>query len=252
MPARRFRMASLSKDAKPGAEIALPPDAAHKAHHVLRLAPGEEIVVFDGTGAEWIARLTRVEEGSVTATLDRAAAVVAEAGCAVTLCLCLLKGGRFEWAIQKATELGVRRIVPMVSSRTIARIDPGGRDAAAKMKRFQLIVQEACAQSARSVVPTVSPITPFDSVIADLALLSPRLLLEVTASERLSEGYDFESHPKAASLLVGPEGGWEPKEIQAAERHGWLPVTLGPATLRADTAPVAALSILLHLAGEIG
>jgi len=230
---------------QPDAPVAL--DAyAHQLHAVLRLQAGAEVLLLNGNGLEYIATLTAVSAKRATALVGAARLCSTEPRLAITLYLCSLKGEKFALVLQKATELGVRHFVPVVSKRSIVR-PAAALDA--KAERWQAVIREAAEQAHRAHLPELAPALDFDQAIAHahgLRLLpwegaaivgvAPLMLVDVTE----------------VSLLVGPEGGLDDDEAAAAQAAGWQVISLGPRILRAETAAIAGVAALLALAGDMG
>jgi 16S rRNA (uracil1498-N3)-methyltransferase len=220
--------------------VDLPGPAAHQVLSVLRLRPGAPLVLFDGRGGEWSAKLAAAGREGVAARLLEHHTPAREAALRVTLGQALLKADRFEWVLQKGTELGVAAFQPLLTRRTV----PGGPGARSegRLERWRRIVTEAAEQSGRCVVPRVAPPAP---LAATLAEPGPTVLLWEGERERpfatalrLAAG---EGGP--VRLLVGPEGGFEAQEAAAAVTAGAFSATLGPRILRSETAALAAVAL---------
>lgn len=229
---------------EPGAEIPLDEFAAHHARSVLRLGAGDRVVLFDGRGGEYDAELVVVARSGVRARVGAHIEVDRESPLDLTLVQSVSRGERMDYTLQKAVELGVGRIVPVTSRRTVVRLD---RERAAKRGRhWQGVVRHAAEQSGRTRLPDLAPVEPFDAWLARPAD-GPRLLLSPNADEALAA---VARDATSLTLIAGPEGGFDPAEIEAARAAGALPVRLGPRTLRTETAAVAALAVLQALAGD--
>ena len=230
-----------------GAQVAL--DAyAHQLHSVLRLQAGAPLVLLDGSGLEYAATLTDVSAKRAGALVGAARPCPTEPRLQITLYICSLKGEKFAWVLQKCTELGVVRFVPVVSRRSIVR-PAAALDA--KADRWHAVIREAAEQSHRAVLPALSPALDFDEAIAHAQGL--RLLpWEGAASESGVARTPQLTAVDALSLLVGPEGGLADVEAAAAQAAGWQIVALGPRILRAETAAIAGVAALLALAGDMG
>ncbi len=235
-----------------GARLVLDgPDHKHVAR-VLRAQPGDALVLFDGIGGEVDAEIARVGTRDTELTLGaRRAAPDATAPVAITLLVAVPRGERMELVVQKTTELGVARIVPVVSGRSVARPEPGGPRAG----RWEKIAREAARQCGRADVPAVDEPTPLaTAVAADL----PALRLATWEATRgtslgaaLAAAFGAAERPRGVALLVGPEGGLAADEIAAAEAHGFVAVTLGPRILRVETAAIAAVTLVQAAAGGL-
>ena len=222
-----------------GGAADLPPGPAHHLRHVLRLGPGSRVEVFDGEGHAW-AGVVEFAGGEVRIALQEALPSQAEAGPHIALALALVRPDRFEWALEKSTELGVAEIVPLETRYSEVRI-PGSR-LAARLERWSRVVREAARQCERTTVPRIlEPMTP-----AGLFLLpgiggSRKLWFHERNGEPLRCG---SAQRERLVVCIGPEGGWHADETEAARTAGCDIVTLGPRVLRSETAAVAALAVL--------
>lgn len=222
-------------EAAPGARVSLSEHSAHHAREVLRLRAGAAVRVFDGRGMEFEARLDSVSHQGVQARLGPRVEARPESPLRLTLALAPLKGDRMELVIQKATELGVSEIWPVVTARTDAAARPALRGS--RQERWDKVASGAAEQSGRAWVPPVAPTmtlerligTPFDGPRIVL-LETPVLLARLTP------------RPSAVLLLTGPAGGWEPSEVAHLQGSGFRLAGLGPRILRAETAAIAAVA----------
>jgi len=234
--------------AAPGARLTLPDHLAHHAREVLRLRAGSEVRVFDGEGSEFEATLDSVTRQGVTARLGGPTPPrCPESPLSVTLALPPLKGDRMETVIQKATELGVAEIRPVVTART----DAAGRPAlqGSRQDRWEKVASGAAEQCGRAVVPVIHPTATLDALLA-VPFAGPRILfLETPGQPPLAAR---EPPPASALALVGPAGGWEPAESSRLVAAGFEPAGLGPRVLRAETAAIAAVTVLQLLWGDLG
>jgi 16S rRNA (uracil1498-N3)-methyltransferase len=241
-----------------GPRIRLTPEQARHLGTVLRLKPGEEIEIFDGKGARFRAWLEDTPEldaatpfSSVAPALRIAEALPEGPARAVDVVLvqALAKGEKMEVVVQKATELGASRIVPLASERAVVRLDleRGGSRAA----RWRRVAEEAARQCGRADVPRVDEPGGWDAVFALLRdePLRRGLLLDPEEPLRLGQAA---RGARRVLLVVGPEGGFSPEERARARAGGLLPAGLGPLILRTETAGLAALSVVLHVSGELG
>ena len=225
-------------------EATIQGESARQIARVLRLQIGDTVCLFDGSGDEYVVRLTSLGRDEARAEVVDRRAGQAEPAARVTLFLALLnKPDKFEWALQKCTEVGASSFVPLLSERTIARPPNHSR-----YERWSRIIQEAAEQSGRTLLPSLEPAQPFAQAIARASSGNAIIptLDSITPLARVVE-------PAAnLSIFVGPEGGFTPEEVAAASSAGIVRVTLGPRTLRAETAAVVALSMALHALGEMG
>ena len=235
-------------DAAPGSRLALPEHLAHHAREVLRLRAGSEVRIFDGLGAEFEATLDSVTRQGVTARLGGAVTPrCPESPLRVTLALPPLKGDRMETVIQKATELGVAEVRPVVTART----DAAGRPAlhGSRQERWEKVASGAAEQCGRAVVPLIHATTTLDALLAVPFEGRRILFLETPGQPAISAGGPS---PSSAVALVGPAGGWEPAEAARIQAAGFEAAGLGPRILRAETAAIAAVTMLQILWGDLG
>jgi 16S rRNA (uracil1498-N3)-methyltransferase len=239
----RFHVAG----AGPGSRIALPEHAAHHAREVLRLRAGQTVRIFDGEGAEFEATLESVTRQGVVARLGGPTTPrCPESPLRVVLALPPLKGDRMETVIQKATELGVAEVRPVITART----DAAGRPAlhGSRQERWEKVASGAAEQCGRAVVPVIHPTVGLDALLADPFDGRRILFLEAPGLAPLRPG---EARPSSALALVGPAGGWEPAEAARIESAGFEAAGLGPRVLRAETAAIAAVTVLQMLWGDL-
>jgi 16S rRNA (uracil1498-N3)-methyltransferase len=223
-----------------GAEIDLPEGAARHVQ-VLRLQPGAPLTLFDGRGGEWGAEVLQMGRREVSVRIGQFHDVSRELPLAVTIAVGMPANERMDALVEKACELGVAAIQPLLCERSVLRLS--GERADKKVQHWQAVAVSACEQSGRTHVPVVAPVRSLVDWLGGLAMpaAAPRVLLSLRDAEALPA-------PGASGELLslsGPEGGLSEAEEDAARRRGFTPVTLGARTLRADTAPLA---LLAHLA----
>ncbi|HUS17061.1 MAG TPA: 16S rRNA (uracil(1498)-N(3))-methyltransferase [Chloroflexia bacterium] len=226
-----------------GAGLGLPAELAHQVGHVLRLRPGDRVVLLDNSGAECEVALTAFARDGVRGEVRAWRPAAAEIGPQITLYACLLKGEKFGWVLQKATELGVAAIVPVVSARTVV----SGAEAGGKAERWTRIVREAAEQSRRGRCPAVAAPLPWPAAVARAVAESEQVLVpweEAPPEAGLGPLLERARAAARVSVLVGPEGGLTAAEVGAATAAGALAVSLGPRILRAETASLALLALL--------
>lgn len=229
-----------------GMTIDLPEGPARHLAQVLRMRVGERLTVFDGHGGEYPAEIVEAGRRDVRVRLDAFDPVDRESPLDVTLVQCVSKGDRMDYTIQKAVELGVSRIVPLLSERSVVRLDAERWDK--KLEHWRGVAASACEQSGRTRLPEVADAAKFDAWLAQPAGDTVRLVLAPTESVSLKTLV-----PAARlALLIGPEGGLSDAEIAAARRAGCIGIGLGPRVLRTETAGVAALAALQLLWGDLG
>lgn len=220
------------------------------ARHIacsLRMKPGEELTLCDGRSADYRCRVETVSPEAVGVYVLEKSACAAEPKVQVSVYVCLPKGDKLEFVIQKSVELGAARIVPVLSSRCVSR--PKREQYARKRERWQKIALEAAKQSGRGIVPEVGPVLEYSTAVRELSENELPLLFYECGGEPLSSLIG--KTEKTAGFLIGPEGGFSPNEVEEAESLGIRIATLGPRILRAETAPVAALSVLMYAFGEM-
>ena len=228
-------------------------DHAATLHHirdVLRLGPGDRILCCDGAGAEYVGTITRAHPRGLTVAVERRLDASSRRGPMVWLAQGLPKAGRFEWIVQKATELGVGRLSPLLTRHSVIRL--GAEQGRAKHARWERIAREAARQCRRPAVPVIDPPQPFESFIrsqahAELVLMPTLAVTAIPLSEALKESRGV----REALVLIGPEGDFSREEVALAQAHGARPVSLGGLTLRTETAAIAMLAILDYVFGNM-
>jgi 16S rRNA (uracil1498-N3)-methyltransferase len=228
----------------PGAHIDLPEPVARHAVRVLRLPPGAAIVLFDGRGGEYDARIERIERDRVVAALGAWRDVERESGLAVTLIQAVQAGEKMDYTVQKAVELGVSHIVPVDSRRSVTRLS--GERAARRVAHWQGVAAAACEQCGRNQVPQLAPLERLENWLARPASGPLRLILAPDAEQALVDLPPVTD----VQMLIGAEGGLDPQEIVAAQQVGFKAVRMGPRILRTETAGLAALAAMQALWGD--
>lgn len=212
---------------------------------VMRLKPGDEVTVFDGSGKEYIGRIESVKDKNVIIDIEKTCASGAKPAVMISLAQVLIKKAKMDYIVEKATELGAVEIIPLETGRSIVRPDKSGLDE--KPARWQKIAVEAAKQCGRTDLPEVKKISSFDEVLKSFAdydaVIMPCLFKETLP---LKDALMRIKDPKKVLLLIGPEGDFTPDEIERARRGGALLVSLGKLVLKSDTAAVATLAILIH------
>jgi 16S rRNA (uracil1498-N3)-methyltransferase len=224
--------------------VSIDGDAARHLGRALRARVGDSVTLFNGDGREFAAFIQEVSKRSIVAEVGEASEPATESSVKTEIGLCLSKGDRFDWAIQKATEMGVGKLVPLLSERVDFTIPAERLDK--RRSHWQQIVTSACEQCGRVRVPTVTLPQALNHWVQAVAADHKWVLhcgTPVASSGR--------SVPDTAALLVGPEGGLSKDEIDLALNQGFKPLQLGPRVLRTETAPVAALAALETAWGEI-
>jgi 16S rRNA (uracil1498-N3)-methyltransferase len=219
--------------------------AANHIMRVLRLRDGDALTLFDGHGGEYGARITGFRKDSVQVEVREHRDIGRESGLNLTLAQGISRGERMDWVMQKATELGVARIVPVITERTMVKLDE--RQSVRKVEHWRGIVIAACEQSGRNRVPEVATPCAFHEVLGKDESAGRKLLLSPTGQLNAREL----ALTGPATLLVGPEGGLSPEEQELAIGAGFEQVRMGPRILRTETAAIAALTILQHDYGDL-
>lgn len=231
-----------------GAALELPADVARHVQ-VLRLQPGHAITLFNGTGGEWEASVTRMGRSAVQVAVGAHDPVEREAARSVHLLAAISANERMDWLVEKATELGAASITPLLAERSMLKLK--GERADKKLARWRAVASAACEQCGRNRVPPIHDAQTLTnwlernggaSAPPDAQARDTRLLLSLHSDARALREVQPGAGP--VTLLSGPEGGLTPTEQATALAAGFLPVTLGPRVLRAETAPLAVLAVL--------
>lgn len=231
--------------------VPLPKEIAHQVRDVLHLNVGEHLILLDNSGDEVVAAIARSSKAGVEVHLLERRPGKREPGVRIVLCQGLLKSARFEWVLEKGTELGVSVFAPILCRRSMAGLEDAGPS---KQQRWQRIIQEAAEQSGRSRLPELLTIRPLMHALNDippgaLAIMpweeeQVRSLREALTS---SVGAREDIHPSPTVVLfIGPEGGLTAEEVALAQRHGVQVVSLGSRILRSETAALAAVASVMY------
>jgi len=241
----------------PGDEtVALPREEGEHLTRVLRMGVGDTVSVFDGRGHEYLARVASSIRRDVRLQLISRVEPAAEPSVALTLAQAVIKGDKMDDIVRDAVMLGVAAVQPLVTARTeltVAALTNGNR-----IDRWQRVALASVKQSKRAVLPEVRRPLTLEAFLDDPPAALRLMLVEPGAGEAEQAGWaeplsvlQGQPVPSDATLFVGPEGGWTEKEIATAREHGVRLVTLGHRTLRADATPVAAISVLQFLFGDL-
>ena len=225
-------------------------DEVKHIRKVLRLRAGDEITVFDGLGKEFEGII--VEEGlsSVVIKIRNVYSSKRDSPLEVTLAQSLLKGEKMDYLIQKATELGIKEIIPFLSSRSVPLLERSKR--LKRNHRWERIAIEASKQCGRGVVPKIEFLQDYSEMLPKASPNSLRLILWEREGIKLKEIFERSKERKKIFFVIGPEGGFSHGEVDEAKRAGFIPVTLGRRILRAETASLCFLSILQYEQGDMG
>lgn len=223
----------------------LPEQIAHQVSKVLRLAPGEQILLLDNVGSEYLATLTAVDRHKVQVKINGRQPAGGEPQVHLTLYQSLLKLDKFEWVLQKGTELGVSCFVPVITQRSVVH-EPSPN----KLARWQRIALEAAEQCRRGRVPVIAPPIKLAEAFAGGETLK-LLPWEADQHHALADYLPKRSQLAKVALFIGPEGGWSEEEVALAQTHAIAPITLGQRILRAETAALVAISLVMYELGEL-
>ncbi len=229
-----------------GREILLRPAAAAHLSRVLRLGAGHELMVFDGRGGEYAATIIEARGTALRVRVGEHSPVERESALRITLAQGVSRGERMDWVVQKATELGVAAILPLMTERSVVKLD--AVKSRKKHEHWRTIVVGACEQSGRNRLPELLAPRSFGQWLEAASRDGARILLDPTAQP----GLRSIDQTTSVTLLIGPEGGLDPAERARATHAGFVPVRLGPRILRTETAAVAAISALQTLFGDSG
>ena len=230
--------------------VELPLEASRHIARVLRMRVDDPITLFDGCGGEFAAHITSVNPKRVEAKCSERQNVERESPMPITLAQGMSKGSRMDIVVQKATELGVTQIVPLMTARSVLKLD--GDKALARQSHWQGVAVSACEQCGRNRVPEVAIPIALDTWLNDRTRVGAAWILAPDAEQPLlalaSEAAGFDHRP--STVLIGPEGGFNDDEIQQALSLGFNAATLGPRILRTETAAIAVLSVLQTVLGD--
>jgi 16S rRNA (uracil1498-N3)-methyltransferase len=232
-------------------ELRLRGDEADHLARVLRLGPGAQVVVFDGSGHEYVTLVECLGTEGVVCRILRDAVEQPSPAVSITLGQGLPKAEKFDWVIQKTTELGVSDIAPLITDRVIPHLT--GPHIARKVGRWERLAREACKQSGRASVPHLWPPTPLEVFLASCRSVELKLILWEGEDTRPLRTVLAAAAPVASvAVVVGPEGGLTPQEVAYGDAYGFLAVGLGPRILRTETASVVAVTLLQYQFGDLG
>jgi 16S rRNA (uracil1498-N3)-methyltransferase len=213
-------------------------DAAqlHHLHDVLRLKVGDAVVIFDGLGREFDGVITAIDKRRAVFKLTPLKKMRSE-NVSLTIACAIPKGSHMDDIIDYLTQLGVERIIPMMTDRVVVKLDDV--KSSARLKRWQKIAQSAARQCQRSDIPKIDVVTDIKKVLADAQGFDLKLIPHLTGERRLIKDILNKAKPKNTIVLIGPEGDFTPSEIELALHNGFIPVSLGDTVLRVATAAVA-------------
>lgn len=229
----------------PGQRLQLSSEASQHVGTVLRMQPGEHIVLFCGNNKEFQAQIQEVKKRQVVVTIVSVEERSRESPLSLHLAQAISKGERMEWVVQKAVELGVESITPIMTERCVVRLDHDRM--VKKLNQWEAIAIGACEQSGRNSVPKIhTPVEYSQHVLQSGAHL--KFVLHPGCNNTWR---DYTLDHMSIEVLIGPEGGLSTEEVQIALQHGYQPLTLGPRILRTETAAITVLSVLQATAGDL-
>ncbi len=237
----------IDADLSAETELTLPPGPAHHVARVLRLRAGQALTLFNGRGGQYPATIRSISGKTVTVVTGGHEALERESPLAITLVQGISRGRQMDYTLQKAVELGVNRIIPVMSEYSQVKIDD--KRLQGKQAHWQGVVAAACEQCGRNQVPAVEAPQPFGHWLETLSPAMTCLLLDTQGGQRLRA---ITAPAGNMALVAGPEGGFSPAERQAAQRAGCISVALGPRILRTETAAPAAITACQALWGDLG
>jgi 16S rRNA (uracil1498-N3)-methyltransferase len=226
--------------------ITLDSDESHHLSRVLRLGEGARVFVFDGLGNEWECEVSQVRRGAAKLNLVRRLDDVVESPLNLTLAQAMIKGDKFDWVVQKATELGVTRIVPLITDHSAS----AGDSAARRLDRWRRIAHESVKQCGRRKPVEITDTVNFED-FCQTAGGKNNLIFSERGGLSLRDVVLKIGPINQLSLSVAPEGGWSDSEIQLSGKSGFIPVHLGSRILRTETAAIAAVILSQHLFGDM-
>jgi 16S rRNA (uracil1498-N3)-methyltransferase len=244
MPAPRFFVEQpLSVDTR----IALPAAVAHHARTVLRLREGDSIVLFNGQGGEYRAKLAAgaAAAGPLQAQVDGFDPIEREPSLGITLIQAQASADKLDWVIEKAVEIGIAHVIVTGTARSTVRLDEARR--ARRLQHWRELAIAACCQCGRNRPPAVLAAHSLADALAEAGDANVKWILDPAAPRGLAPA---PSRPCHAVLVVGPEGGFEASEVDLAEQAGYIPISLGPRILRTETAGLVAAAAWLAISGE--
>lgn len=231
----------------PGQTLALPEETANHLVRVMRMREGEGCVLFNGDGNDYAATLTSVGKREVRVSIDSAQPVDNESPLAITLLQGIARGEKMDLILQKATELGVARIIPVNAERTEVKLDAARAEK--RLAHWRSVVGSACGQSGRARIPQVDAPLALAAAATSLPADSLRLTLDPLGEHRLAT---LQAAPaNGVVVAIGPEGGWSPRDRQQLADAGFQGLQLGPRILRTETAGLAAIAALQARLGDL-
>ena len=231
--------------------VTLETDEARHLREVLRLKPGDEVYVFDGAGREFHCAIeSSRRDSAVVKILEEVEPSRPESTLQLTLAVALLKSDKFDLVVQKATELGVVRLIPMMTKLADIKLKDES-DSKKRLLRWRRIALEAAKQSGRALVPEIAAPVLFSEMIGSDDLADYKVLFSERGGQSLDSLQPGAEWNGSLTAVVGSEGGWTDAELETARAAGWKVITLGGRTLRAETAAIAVATLMQHLFGDL-
>jgi 16S rRNA (uracil1498-N3)-methyltransferase len=239
----------ITPDQRRGLLVHFDGEQAHQMRRVLRLRPGDRVVALDGQGSQYDVALEEVSNSRAAGRVVAQTAATGEPRVRLTLFQSLLQRDKFEWVLQKGTEIGVAAFVPVITRRSLVREGDVGEN---KLARWRRIIKEAAEQSGRGALPSLVGPLPFAAALPaqghDRALIAWEGEAQRTVRDALGGARDVTN----VALFIGPEGGYEAEEIDEAASHGAVSISFGRRILRTETAAVVGAALVLYELGEMG
>jgi 16S rRNA (uracil1498-N3)-methyltransferase len=248
-PVRRLFVPAIEKRES---NIVLEGPAKRHVRDVLRMGPGDSLLLFDGSGVEYLSTIIEAGSRNVTLRILRTQPGGGESPVSIRVGMALLKASKMDLVIQKLSELGVQQVCPVAVCRSVPDLDP--KRAERRRVRWQTIAQEASRQSGRSGVAEIRPVLSLENMLRQSEDADLSLLFSTSPTARPMGALSTENirRPERVVMLIGPEGGFSPEEERSAQKKGFLPVGLGPRVLRAETAAILAVGLVQYLFGDLG
>lgn len=244
----RVTRCPVSMPLQAGQTVPLPEDAANHLLRVMRLREGDACVLFNGDGHDYPATLVVAGKRDAQVRIEAATLLANESALRITLLQGVARGEKMDLILQKATELGVAAVVPVNAERTEVKLDAARAEK--RVAHWNNVVQSACGQSGRAVIPRLGPPLALAAAMAVLPADTLRLTLDPEGSHRLST---LQAAPAGGVVIaIGPEGGWSPRDRQQLAAAGFQGLQLGPRILRTETAGLAAIAALQARLGDMG
>lgn len=213
------------------------------AHHIaksLRMRPGESLTVCDTKGTDFLCTITEICDGKVLLNIDEKCETYSEPSVFVSLFQCLPKGDKMDSVVRQSVELGVGEIIPVLSTNCVSR--PDEKQLAKKLDRWQKIANEAAGQSGRGILPEVKPAITLKALAKDLSQFDKTFFCYELGGTTITA---IDKNVRSVAVIIGPEGGFTATEAEILQSAGATVTTLGPRILRTETAPLAALSVIM-------